>query len=136
MDRYGTSKLIVVLVARELAERLQESSSSGKDSDVIINTLHPGFCRTELFRHAPFPLDYFLACSLFLLGRTPEMGSRTLVAAASAGKETHGRYLDSCKLFDESPFARSEEGVRTQKRLYAELVDILEGVQPGVTKLV
>jgi hypothetical protein len=31
-----------------------------------------------------------------------------------------------------SPFVTSEEGVETQKRLWAELSEILEKIQPGV----
>ena len=32
----------------------------------------------------------------FLLARTTEAGSRTLVAAAAAGPETHGKYMADC----------------------------------------
>jgi hypothetical protein len=33
-----------------------------------------------------------------LLGRTVEMGSRTILHAAVAGKESHGCYLGACEI--------------------------------------
>jgi hypothetical protein len=32
------------------------------------------------------------------IGRTTEMGSRTLLHGALAGKETHGKYLSECEI--------------------------------------
>lgn len=127
-DRYGDSKLLQILIVRELAREL------GRDGHppVIINTLSPGLCRSALFRHAPWPISWFMPISLFLLGRTPEMGSRTLVAAASAGEETHGRYMVDCKIHAESRFVRSDEGRAVGKRVFEELLGILETVHPGI----
>jgi hypothetical protein len=34
----------------------------------------------------------------FFFARTAEMGSRTLLHAAVAGKETHGKYLSECEI--------------------------------------
>ena len=33
-----------------------------------------------------------------LLFRSTEVGSRTLLNAAEGGKETHGQYMDDCKI--------------------------------------
>lgn len=129
-DRYNTSKLLVVLVARELAKSMDERGNN----HIVLNTLNPGFCRSALFRHLPFPVNWFINLGLFVAGRTNEMGSRTLVAAAAAGPESHGRYMDSCVVWKESLFVTSEEGVQAQKRVYTELMAILEGIEPGITK--
>lgn len=61
------------------------------------------------------------------------MGSRTLLAAAFGGRETHGKHMDNCKVNNPSPFVMSEEGARVQKKVYAELMDILESIQPGIS---
>jgi retinol dehydrogenase 12 len=127
-DRYGDSKLLQILVARELALELDRSGGP----HVIVNTLSPGLCRSQLFRHAPWPVSWFMPISLYLLGRTLEMGSRTLVAAASAGEETHGKYMVDCKVHAESSFVRSEEGRAVQKKVFEELLGILENVHPGI----
>lgn len=127
-DRYNVSKLLPIWIVRELASRMAPSDP------VTINCLNPGFCRTDLFRHAPFPLNYFVKLSLRLLGRTSEMGSRTLMAAAAAGRESHGRYMDSCVVRDPSKLVLSEEGKVLQRRVYRELLRVLEGIEPGITK--
>lgn len=103
---------------------------------VIVNCLNPGFCRTEFFRHAPFPLSYLLHIGVTLVGRSAEMGSRTLVAAAAAGRESHGRYMDSCVLRDPSALVMSDEGAMLQKRVYDELMEELERIKPGISALV
>lgn len=69
-----------------------------------------------------------------LLARTTETGSRTLVLAASGGPETIGQYLSDGTIKQTSDFVRSEEGEETQERVYKELMAILEGIQPGITK--
>jgi hypothetical protein len=101
---------------------------------VILNTLTPGFCHSELMRHAVFPLNLLGWIGKKLIGRTTEMGSRTLVVAAGAGEETHGEYCVDCKPRVPGPWVRSEKGQETQKRVYEELLAILEDIEPGVTK--
>lgn len=127
-DRYNTSKLLEIWIVRELAARM------APNDPVIVNCLNPGFCRTDLFRHAPFPLSYIVRGGLSLLGRTSEMGSRTLMGAAAADKQSHGKYMDSCVLREPSKLVVSEEGQGLQRRVYSELLEILEDIQPGVTK--
>lgn len=68
-----------------------------------------------------------------LLARKTDVGARTLVAAASAGEESHGQYMSVCAVKAPSPFVRSEEGAKVQARVWNELKDILEKIQPGVT---
>ena len=62
------------------------------------------------------------------------MGSRTLVAAATAGPNSNGIYMTNCKLGEVSRWVRSEKGKEVQRKFYDELLDILEGIEPGVTK--
>lgn len=107
---------------------------SATKGSVILNTLNPGFCRTALFRHNRFPASAALAVTTRLLGRSAESGSRVLVYAAAAGPETHGRWLDSCETREPSAFVRSAEGQEAQARVYEELMAILEGIEPGITK--
>lgn len=132
-DRYQTSKLLEIFVVRQLAQAMAAPGSATKGA-VILNTLTPGFCRTALFRDNTFPASAFLACTTRLIGRSAEAGSRVLVYAAAAGPETHGRWLDSCEDREPSAYVRSEEGARMQVRVYEELMAILEGIEPGVTK--
>ncbi len=128
-DRYQSSKLLCVLLARELAEHEKASSP------VVINTVNPGLCgSTALFDPLPLAFRFFLNIALFFLGRTSEMGSRVIMAAVDAGPLSHGQYLESGKVCNPSRFVLSDEGARVQKKAYAELADILEKTEPGITK--
>ncbi len=129
-DRYNVSKLLDVLLTRELATQMV---GSGKNL-VILNTLSPGMCKSALFRHAPFPLNAVINTCLFLVGRSSEVGSRTILAAACGDWETHGSYMDSCEVQDPSSFVLSAEGAQVQRQVFSELLIILEGIEPGVSK--
>jgi retinol dehydrogenase-12 len=67
--------------------------------------------------------------------RTTEQGSRTLVhAATAAGPESHGQYLSDCKVMEPSEFVRSAEGKKAGERVWEELSEKLEKIEPGVLK--
>ncbi len=73
---------------------MAESISQSEKPKVIVNALNPGFCHSEFTREisgvARFVLAYIMKP---LLARTTECGSRTLVAGAVAGEESHGKYM-------------------------------------------
>ncbi|RAL61592.1 hypothetical protein DID88_009630 [Monilinia fructigena] len=129
-DRYNVSKLLEILIIRELAPRLSKSEKPS----IILNTLTPGFCNSELMRHALFPLNVFAWIGKSLLARTTEVGSRTLVAAAAAGEESHGTYMVDCAVSEPSKYVRSEKGKNAQMRVYVEVMEALEKIQQGITK--
>ncbi|CAG8955512.1 hypothetical protein HYFRA_00009464 [Hymenoscyphus fraxineus] len=124
-ERYLTSKLLVVLVARAIAPDL-------KGSGVILNVLSPGLCHSELAREG----SIFLTTMKLFFGRTTEMGSRTLVAAALAGSESAGKYMHNGEVDDQrlSPFVRSEEGQKAAEKVWEELRAILDSIDPGITR--
>lgn len=124
-SRYPTSKLLEVLLVREIAPQI-------KDSGVILNLVNPGLCHSKLSREAPWILELVK----FFLARSTEVGSRTLVHGATAGPETHGQYLSDARVADEmvSQFVKSPEGEKAQKKVWGELREKLEAIQPGVTK--
>jgi NAD(P)-dependent dehydrogenase (short-subunit alcohol dehydrogenase family) len=121
--RYPMSKLLEVLLVQELASRV-------RGSEVIINMINPGLCHSQLGREAG--LGFMLL--KIVLARSTEVGSRTLVAGASAGLESHGAYMTDGQVENTaySPFVRSEEGIQTRAKLWNELSTILDGVRPGI----
>ncbi|OCL01740.1 short-chain dehydrogenase [Glonium stellatum] len=123
-SRYPVSKLLEVFGVRAIAERYPASSLP-----VTINCLNPGLCHSELARDAGWRL--WLLKLLF--ARTTEYGSRTLVHAASQGPGSHGKYLSNCEISQPSPFVLSDEGKKTQDRVWDELVTKLEAIKPGIT---
>lgn len=54
--------------------------------------------------------------------------------AAAAGSETHGKWLDTFEIREPSAYVRSEEGQKMQLKLYDELMEILNRVEPGLAK--
>lgn len=123
--RYPLSKLLVVLAVREMVRRL-------RDDAVVVNMLNPGFCHSRLARDIS---GVGMKVLKVLLARSTEEGSRTLVAGAAAGEESHGEYMENGVVAPHavSAFVRSEEGAKVQVRVWEEIVQVLEGVQPGVT---
>jgi retinol dehydrogenase-12 len=128
MERYGVSKLLQVLAVRHLTKTLIEDSSR---FPVIINLVTPGLCRTGLVTGvgiAPDVLNFFL-------GRTVEVGSRTYVnAVGPVGEASMGEYVLDDEICDPSPFVLSEEGSQLAKKVWEELVEILEEACPGITQ--
>lgn len=85
-NRYSLSKLLVLYVVRELAER---TKLSGK-GDVIFNTPNPSYCKSGLLNEpGNTVLPDFMA-------RTTEMGSRAILNGVLAGPESNGHYLNNC----------------------------------------
>ncbi|ETI21842.1 hypothetical protein G647_05911 [Cladophialophora carrionii CBS 160.54] len=123
-ERYQTSKLLEVLVVKQIAPRLA-------DSGVTLNMLNPGLCHSELSRDG----SLFLEVLKFFLARRTEVGSRTLVASAAAGPESHGKYMHDGKVDESelSPFVRSKDGEVASEKVWQALSDILEKISPGVT---
>ena len=123
-ERYPISKLLQILTIRQIAPKLEGSG-------VILNVLNPGLCHSQLSRDS----GWFLTITKFFLARTTEVGSRTLVAAAAAGQESHGKYMTDGLVDDSalSDFVRSEDGKRASEKVWKELIEILESIQPGIT---
>lgn len=126
-DRYPLSKLLEVLVIRQIAPETAKAYP-----DVTLNLVNPGLCHSSLARDAGWFL-YFLK---LLTARTTEVGARTLVAAAETGPEGHGQYMTNSVISEKavSEFAKSGEGKQTGQRVWKELKGKLEGISPGVTK--
>lgn len=125
-DRYQVSKLLEVLAVRELcATRIP-----GPDYPVVVNMLNPGFCHSGLAKEMDGAWAMWLMKKT--LARTTEVGSRTLVLAALAGRETHGEYMSDGVVAKTSAFVRSEQGKMAQGRVWRELSEKLEAIQPGI----
>ncbi|KAK0641835.1 putative short-chain dehydrogenase/reductase family protein [Cercophora newfieldiana] len=128
-DRYYVSKLIQLLVGRELAAELEKSTKPGRIAASVSN---PGFCKTEIMRHGSALFELYMKFMRKSLARTAEEGGRTLVLPASADETSNGQYYDSGKIGMPSDWVLSEEGMQTQKKLWGELTARLEKIHPGV----
>lgn len=70
-------------------------------SNVIINVMTPGACKSDLFRDETSWLGYqFQKLMVAIFARTTETGGRTLVDAVrpDLGVEAHGQFLMDCRV--------------------------------------
>lgn len=70
-----------------------------------------------------------------MLARPTEVGARTLVLGASAASDSHGQYLPDSKITPTAGLTKGEAGAELQDRVWVELKQKLETIQPGVTPL-
>ncbi|KAF4632335.1 hypothetical protein G7Y89_g5794 [Cudoniella acicularis] len=131
-DRYQVSKLLEVFFVRSLAAKMQEGTHSNEP--VVLNCFTPGLCHSALGRSVTGIAGLIFYFMKLLLAKSTEMGSRTIVKAAEMGEESHGKYMNLCAIGEPSEFVRSEEGKKTQERVWDELIEILEKIQPGISK--
>ncbi|CAG9945643.1 unnamed protein product [Clonostachys rosea f. rosea IK726] len=126
---YSLTKLVVIMGARQLAQRLPVSTTG-----VVINTVAPGLCMTNLARNGPPEFQNEMAKRVEMYGRTAEQGSRTLLHAAFAGRESHGRYLDSCQIADDRlpDWMTNGEGEASESNTWNAIVSELEIAEPGM----
>ena len=122
---YGNSKLANVLFTRELARRLRQTSSSSTAINANANansnnnriatfTLHPGVCRTELYRYlfntnipkVLYPLVGAVALPALYLTKSAKQGAQTQIFLAATNKidlaTDSGKYFDNSRKADTS----------------------------------
>ena len=111
----GFSIVLNVFFARGLSERL-------RDKSVIVNTVNPGFCQSELSRHATGFTAWGSWLMQKLLARTTEQGGRQYIWACIAGKDNieqlRGAYITSMRVQEPSDFVVNEEGKYAQTKLW------------------
>lgn len=95
-SRYEVSKLVQLLLVRELAD--QVTSSEQGDQTVIVSSFNPGAVTTNIARDPGVLLQAMVKVAQKLTCRTTAEGALTLVHAAEGGPETHGQYLDDCQI--------------------------------------
>ncbi|KAH8803434.1 hypothetical protein F5884DRAFT_824334 [Xylogone sp. PMI_703] len=83
---------------QQLAARIADLY--GNRTPIVINTVDPGICKTDLTREFTGVKSYIVWGFSWLLARTAEAGSRTIVFAADSGVETHAKYIGSCKILE------------------------------------
>ncbi|KAL9133436.1 MAG: hypothetical protein Q9175_005388 [Cornicularia normoerica] len=124
-DRYNLSKLLEMYGVQEIAEQIT-ASSKGK---VVVNHSNPGWVVTEAMREWTGLKFFIFKVFRAIFARSTEVGSRTTINAAEGGEETHGQFLDDCTIGERSPLLQDK---KVQKRVWSELAEKLEKIQPGI----
>ncbi|KAI0891180.1 putative short-chain dehydrogenase/reductase family protein [Annulohypoxylon nitens] len=132
-QRYPLTKLIQHYAGRHLATLVPLSKMG-----VVINLVNPGLCKTRLSRNARFTMRLQITVANMLIGRTVEMGSRTLLHATTAGPDSHGCYVSACEIKEHQvpDWVKGDEGRQLGKLIWGEIAAILESIEPGcLTKI-
>jgi len=119
-DRYATTKLLDVLLTREMGSLLQ-------NDDFVVCSVNPGLCGTELARDWPIMVRYIFYT---LLGKTAAEGVKNYTWASIQSDIPPGSYVSSCRVEEMSTFADSPAGFALQKQLWSEMMEILSKESP------
>lgn len=92
IHQYFLIKLATWYIAKGVADLV---TNNEKFSGVIVNATCPGLCNTNMTSGLPWAYRVFMAIRYFFLGRTAEMGARTLVSATGLGPESHGKFWNN-----------------------------------------
>lgn len=120
------SKAIELLFVRELVKHCP--------SPPVITLVNPGFCASELARNVRGIEHYGHKVLQFLLARTTEVGSRTLVAGACAGPRSHGEYMIDGHIGPCAPWVTTPSGAAAQQNVYVQTLAELEKIEPGISQ--
>ena len=130
-NRYGLSKLLVVYNVQYLASLVPSS-------EVLISTLTPGACRSEIFRD---DMHWFMK-NLMQIGfntvaRSTEMGGGILVDGVrpDLSSEAHGRFLMDCKVVASGANVDDPVGRELAAKWNEEMIRKLNQIAPGCMQL-
>ncbi|KAF5363619.1 hypothetical protein D9756_000110 [Leucocoprinus leucothites] len=129
--RYVDTKLLNVFFTRGLNNRL-------KDRSIIVNTVNPAFCYSELRREWT---GLFNTIFEWLFAWTTEEGSRQLVWASVGVPEggiekLKGAYIHLSKVMEPSDSVLGDEGKKKEDKLWNDLISILTELDPRVADVV
>ncbi|KDR67612.1 hypothetical protein GALMADRAFT_257837 [Galerina marginata CBS 339.88] len=132
-ERYATTKLLNILFARGLNDRLHRKP-------IIVDTVNPGYCLSA-FRRSFTGLRAFLDRLMEMaLARSTEEGSRQLVWAAIGAEEKkdelRGSYISLAEVTEPSDYVISDEGAAAQEKIWDNLIEELTKVDPRVEQIV
>ena len=85
--------MLDILLTRELAEL---TTASKKEGHIVVNCMNPGWVVTEIMREWTGMKQAVFRVGRTIVARKTDVGARTLIAAAEAGEESHGQYMDDC----------------------------------------
>ncbi|KAG7419871.1 hypothetical protein DER46DRAFT_596097 [Fusarium sp. MPI-SDFR-AT-0072] len=128
LEHYSKTKLVQLIFMTQLAKAIE---LSGKGY-IIVNGVHPGFCSTPLFDNTPWPFNLIFKGLLALFGRTPEVGSRALLAGAFADESLNGKFMSNGAFHELPKIIQGDEGEKMCRQVWEELSGILEEIETGV----
>ncbi|KAL2867360.1 NAD(P)-binding protein [Aspergillus lucknowensis] len=132
MNQYNLSKLLLTHAIIKLSSLVHPVSDDKSSNQIVINSLDPCFCKTDLASELSGGLKVFFKVFESLFARSADEGSRLVVQTASAGRESHGGYFRAAELRGYIPSITSVDGARRREYIWEVLSRKLEKLQPGI----
>ncbi|KAF5325665.1 hypothetical protein D9611_000371 [Ephemerocybe angulata] len=131
--RYAETKLLNVFFTLSLSELL-------KDTPVVVNTVTPGYCYSDLARNASAVQALADRIAKAILARSTEKGARQLVYAAVGGEEKvdtlRGAFVNLHRADEPDDYVLGEEGKKRGDKLWKDLILELSKVDGRVLEIV
>lgn len=127
-QRYNLSKLLQLYIIRKLCTVVDAVTTSDAHP-IVNNSVDPCFCKTGLSGDLKGITKIIFKIFEYISARTAEEGSRLVVQAASAGRQTHGLYLRAGAVQAYAPIALDDNKAAY---VWESLCGRLEELQPGV----
>ncbi|KIM22320.1 hypothetical protein M408DRAFT_79206 [Serendipita vermifera MAFF 305830] len=124
-ERYALTKLLDLLMTEELAK-------VPLLRDVIVCSVNPGFCQSDLMREAS---SIQRRIGYAILARTTALGARTYLWAALTNDIPPGSYTSSCRVLEPSGVAAAKDAPQVRKKLWNEMTSILTIEAPDTAAL-
>lgn len=128
VSRYNLSKLLQMFAVIKLSAAVDPVETS-EPNPIVINSLDPCFCKTGLASELTGVIKVFFKIFETIAARSSEEGSRLVVQAASAGRQTHGLYMRAGAVQKYAPVVQDEQRA---SYVWEQLSKKLEELQPGV----
>ncbi|KAJ4355521.1 uncharacterized protein N0V89_003538 [Didymosphaeria variabile] len=107
-NQYNLSKLLQIYTIRKLATIVDPPTTTNAHP-IVINAMDPMFCKSDLGSEVKGAIKVAGGVFRSLTARSTEEGSRLIVKAASAGRETHGLYMRTGAVQEYAAVAKDEK---------------------------
>ncbi|KAF7308988.1 hypothetical protein MKEN_01099700 [Mycena kentingensis (nom. inval.)] len=126
MDRYMTTKLLIILFARELA-------ALPLAQGVVVNVTDPGLCKSGLGRDFEMPP---IAEKIYGTIVWPAAKGALNVTYSALRPTPPAAYVAVCQVRKYDAWVYTAEGQRVQKQLWKEASDLWRSVDPSVSQII
>lgn len=129
---YARSKLVLEYGLRHLAASPALKGPDGRPK-VIVNTVCPGMCRSDLGRSMTTnPLAKLMSWIIYtFFARTAEQGANCYSKGLTLGPESHGQMWKNDRIHETGPMNTTEEGRMLGDKVWNELRSVLVKADPS-----
>ncbi|PVF95998.1 NAD(P)-binding protein [Serendipita vermifera] len=126
-DRYHLTKFLTVVLTRRLASSSFWTSEGHSKDDIVVCSVNPGLCRTELLRNMSGMARTILYA---LFARPATEGAKNYVWASLTDEIPPGRYVSQCRVAKTFGMANTLEGEQVEKKVWDEVAALVQKMAP------